>query len=176
MVGSTSFRQFLRPLPSFFGSKHFLALYSVKFRHSSAYRQRWSRYCNTKQSVRKKFGRGWNNKIIMNYQNNYKYIVTKLSRNTQKNTLELFRIKDSRCFLEQETRPSLLSTSWFQERIQVWFHNQTKINWGPNEKLNYTSNNRPYQISSNPKTLKNKTALNEYMTNMTWYLMLQCYK
>ena len=53
------------------------------------------------------------------------------------------------------------STGCFQEQIRAWFHNQTKINWGPNEKLNYTSNNRPYQISSNPKTLKNKTALNE---------------
>jgi len=33
----------------------------------------------------------------------------------------LYIIKDSRCFLEQETLPSLLSTGWFQERIRVWF-------------------------------------------------------
>jgi len=25
----------------------------------------------------------------------------------------------------------LLSTGWFQEQIRAWFHNQTKINWGP---------------------------------------------
>jgi len=37
-------------------------------------------------------------------------------------------IKGSRCFLEQETLPSLLSTGWFQEQIGVQFYNQTKIN------------------------------------------------
>ena len=28
-------------------------------------------------------------------------------------------IKDHRCFLEQETLPSLLSTGWFQQRIRA---------------------------------------------------------
>ena len=37
--------------------------------------------------------------------------------------------------LEQETLPLLLSTGWFQERIRAWFHNQTKINWGPYGRL-----------------------------------------
>ena len=44
--------------------------------------------------------------------------------------------KGPRCFLEQETLLSLLSTGWFQERIRAWFteannclfHNRTKIN------------------------------------------------
>ena len=36
-----------------------------------------------------------------------------------------------RCFLEQETLPLLLSSGWLQERIWAWFHNGTKINWGP---------------------------------------------
>ena len=40
-----------------------------------------------------------------------------------------------RCFLEQETLPLLLSTGWFQERSRSWFHNRTKINWGPYGKL-----------------------------------------
>jgi len=31
-------------------------------------------------------------------------------------------------FLSTELLPSLLSTRWFQEEIQVSFHNQTKIN------------------------------------------------
>ena len=40
-------------------------------------------------------------------------------------------VKGPRCLLEQNTLPLLLSTGWFQERIGAWFHNQTKINWGP---------------------------------------------
>jgi len=39
------------------------------------------------------------------------------------------------CFLEQETLPLLLSTGWFQEQIWAWFHNQTKIYWGPYGRL-----------------------------------------
>ena len=39
-------------------------------------------------------------------------------------------IKGTRCFLEQETLPLLLSTGWFQERIRAWFHNRAEINWG----------------------------------------------
>jgi len=30
-------------------------------------------------------------------------------------------IKGSRCFLEQETLPSMLSTGCFQESIRAWF-------------------------------------------------------
>jgi len=33
----------------------------------------------------------------------------------------LVTIKDSRCFLEQETLHSLRSTGWFQEQIWAWF-------------------------------------------------------
>jgi len=44
-------------------------------------------------------------------------------------------IKGPRCFLEQETLPLLLSTGWFQELIRAWFHNRTKINWGPYGRL-----------------------------------------
>ena len=44
-------------------------------------------------------------------------------------------IKGTRCFLEQETLPLLLSTGWFQEQTWAWFHNQTKINWGPHGRL-----------------------------------------
>ena len=40
-------------------------------------------------------------------------------------------IKGPRCFLE----PLLLSTGWFQEQIRAWYHNRTKINWGPYGKL-----------------------------------------
>ena len=40
-------------------------------------------------------------------------------------------IKGSRCFLEQETLPVLLSTGWFRERLRAWYHNGTKINGGP---------------------------------------------
>ena len=54
-----------------------------------------------------------------------------------------------RCFLEQETLPLLVSTGWFQDWIRVWFHNQTKINWGPYGKL--MSNKPPRQILSKPK-------------------------
>ena len=39
-----------------------------------------------------------------------------------------FIIKGTRCFLEQETLPLLLSTGWFHERIRALFQNQTKIN------------------------------------------------
>ena len=51
--------------------------------------------------------------------------VARLIRNVE--VMGLSRIKGPRCFLEQETLPLLLSTGWFQERIQAWFHNQTKI-------------------------------------------------
>ena len=40
-------------------------------------------------------------------------------------------INGSRCFLEQETLPLLISTGSFQKQIRAWFHNRTKINWGP---------------------------------------------
>jgi len=39
--------------------------------------------------------------------------------------------KGPRYFLEQETSPLLFSTGWFQERIRAWFHNRTKLYWGP---------------------------------------------
>jgi len=35
----------------------------------------------------------------------------------------------------------LLSTGWLQERIRAWFHNRTKINWGPYGRLTKMSNN-----------------------------------
>jgi len=38
-------------------------------------------------------------------------------------------IKGCRCFLEQETLLSLLSTGWFQEQIQACFQNPNKTNW-----------------------------------------------
>jgi len=34
----------------------------------------------------------------------------------------------------------LLSTGWFQERIRAWFHNRTKLNWGPYRRLTQMSN------------------------------------
>jgi len=34
--------------------------------------------------------------------------------------LHLNPIKISHCFFEQDTLPSLLSTGWFQEQIQMW--------------------------------------------------------
>ena len=43
--------------------------------------------------------------------------------------------KATRCFLDQETLPLFLSTGWFQERIRAWYHNETKINWGPYDRL-----------------------------------------
>jgi len=43
-------------------------------------------------------------------------------------------IKDSRCFLDQGTLPSLLSTGWFQEWIGLWFSpsnlKKLKACWG----------------------------------------------
>ena len=53
------------------------------------------------------------------------------------------RIKGPRCFLEQETLPLLLSTGWFQKLIRAWFHNRTKINWGPYGRLTLMSNKPP---------------------------------
>ena len=44
--------------------------------------------------------------------------------------ISLNPIKGFRCFLEEATLPSLLSTGWFQEQIWVWFHNLAKINRG----------------------------------------------
>ena len=38
-------------------------------------------------------------------------------------------IKGSRCFFQQETLPSCLSTGWFQKQIPARFHNWTKLNW-----------------------------------------------
>ena len=40
-------------------------------------------------------------------------------------------IKGLQCYLEQDNLPLLLSTGLFHERIRVWFHNRTKIDWGP---------------------------------------------
>ena len=45
-------------------------------------------------------------------------------------------IKIFQCYLEQDSLPTMLSTGWFQEKIQVWFtiyehnflfHNQMEI-------------------------------------------------
>ena len=52
--------------------------------------------------------------------------VGRLTRNVE--VMGSRPIKGPRCFLEQETLPLLLSTGWFQERIQARIHNQTKIN------------------------------------------------
>ena len=43
--------------------------------------------------------------------------VARLTRNVK--VVGLSPIKGPSCFLEQETLPSLLSTGWFQERIQA---------------------------------------------------------
>ena len=51
--------------------------------------------------------------------------VARLTRNVE--VVGSSSIKDSLCFLEQETLPLLLSTGWLQERIRAWFHNRTKI-------------------------------------------------
>jgi len=45
----------------------------------------------------------------------------------------------------------LLSTGWFQERIRAWFHNQTKINWGPCGRFTQMLNKPPRWISSKLK-------------------------
>ena len=55
--------------------------------------------------------------------------VARLTRNME--VVGSSPITGPSCFLEQETLPLLLSTGWFQERIRAWFHNRTKINWGP---------------------------------------------
>ena len=55
--------------------------------------------------------------------------VARLTRNVE--VVGSSPIKGSRFILDQETLPLLLRTGWFQERIRAWFHNQTKINWGP---------------------------------------------
>ena len=44
-------------------------------------------------------------------------------------------VKCYRCFIVQYILPSLFSTGSFQERIQVWFHNWTNMNWGPYDSL-----------------------------------------
>jgi len=50
----------------------------------------------------------------------------------------------------------LLSTGWFQERIRMWFHNQTKINWGPYGRLtNKCQICSLVKYSQNPKTKPN---------------------
>ena len=54
------------------------------------------------------------------------WVVTCMTCN--RSVMISYPMKGSRCFLEQETLPSLLSSSWFQERIQLLVHNQTKIN------------------------------------------------
>ena len=43
--------------------------------------------------------------------------VARLARNVE--VMGWNPIKDPHCFLEQETLPLLLSTGWFQERIQA---------------------------------------------------------
>ena len=43
--------------------------------------------------------------------------VARLTRNVE--VVGSSHIKGTRCFLEQETLPLLLSTGWFQERIRV---------------------------------------------------------
>ena len=56
--------------------------------------------------------------------------VTRLIRNMS--VVGSNPIKGSRCFLEQDTLPSFLSTSWFQERDRSWFRNRTDIHRGSN--------------------------------------------
>ena len=59
--------------------------------------------------------------------------VARLTRNVE--VVGSSPIKGPRCFPEQENLRLLLSTGWFQERIRAWFHNRTKINWGPDGRL-----------------------------------------
>ena len=55
--------------------------------------------------------------------------VARLTRNVE--VVGSSSTKGPRCFPEQEYLPLLLSTGLFQERIRAWFHNRTKIYWGP---------------------------------------------
>ena len=51
--------------------------------------------------------------------------IAKLTRNVE---VVASWVKGTRCFLEYETLPLLLSTGWFQEWIWTWCHNRTKTN------------------------------------------------
>ena len=62
-----------------------------------------------------------------------------------------------RCYIEQDTSPSLLSSCWFQERIQEWFHNRTKLNWWPYGILRLIKSNR--NLDSLVKYHQNQTSL-----------------
>ena len=81
---------------------------------------------------------------------NYKYgkclnimsrIILRLHVISFKNMI--FKILFEWLFLEQDTLPLLHSTGWSQERILAWFHNRTKMNWGPCERLTLMSNKPP---------------------------------
>jgi len=44
-------------------------------------------------------------------------------------------IKGARCFPGQDTLHSLPSTGWVLKRDRAWFHNRTKLDWGPYGRL-----------------------------------------
>ena len=58
-------------------------------------------------------------------------------------TVVVYTNNASRCFIEQETVHSLLSTGWFQERTRVLFHFRTKVK---------TNNNSLFIVVSIQKT------------------------
>ena len=76
--------------------------------------------------------------------------VARLTRNVE--VVGSSPIKGTHCFFEQETLPLLLSTGWLQERIRAWFHNRTKINWGPyGRRLTEMSNEPPQYLTYRQK-------------------------
>ena len=79
----------------------------------------------------------WRKMITLNKSFLAQWVV-RLTRN--RSVVSSNHINGSPCFLEHETLPLLLSTGWFQELIQVWFHNETKISWGPYNKLVHSFN------------------------------------
>ena len=59
----------------------------------------------------------WHVSIVNQLRGGVAQWVARLTRNVEVVGSSL--IKGPRCFIEQETLPLLLSTGWFQERIQA---------------------------------------------------------
>ena len=90
------------------------------------------------------------------------------------------------CFIEQYILPFLLSPVWIQERILAWYHNRTKLNWGPYGRLTYQIsplvkyrqnenqkfNKRTYLFKARPLSNSNLEAIGLPQTKIMFTFML----
>ena len=70
--------------------------------------------------------------FLMSMYSSFSYFVAQWVARVTRNVEVMFEPHQKAPIVSLSKKlPLLLCTGWFQERIRAWFHNQTKINWGP---------------------------------------------